>query len=148
MFELSKVEVDTAKLEAGVWWSVYRDPDGGIGGQVVKEPTSDGCLLIRQMGTAYERALERAREPYLAAIRAGRLTEPEQLAIQAKALAGTVLADWRNITSRGELLPFSVEKAEELLADKRWLAIREFVVRAAQHRGSVLAELEEQAKGN
>lgn len=148
MFELNQVRVDVSKLEGGVWWSVYRDPEGGIGGQVVKEPTEDGCLLIRQMDTAYERALERAREPYLAAIRAGRLTDDERVAIQAKALAGTVLVDWRNFTGGGKPVPFSVEKAEEILADKQWLAIREFVVRAAQHRGSVLAELDEQAQGN
>jgi hypothetical protein len=35
-----------------------------------------------------------------------------------------------------------------MLADNQWLLLREFIIRAAQHRGALLAENEEAAKGN
>lgn len=148
MFDLGRVEIDPKKLETGVWWSIYRDSDGGLAGRIVKEPTEDGCLLIRPMGTEYERKVEEVREPYLAAIRAGRVTDDESVKLLAMSLAGTVLADWRNISIQGEPVPYSVQKAVELLSDKRWLSLREFVVQAGQRRAAVLAELDRQAEGN
>jgi hypothetical protein len=148
MFDLSKVEIAPSKLSGGVYWHIYREPDGTLGGRVVTGPTEDGCLLIVPMGLAYERKLEEARKPYLQAIRAGRLTDQEGRDMIAEALAGTVLAGWWGIKAHGAEVPFSVEKAKELLADERWLALREFVLRAAQHRGSLLANEEEEARGN
>jgi hypothetical protein len=59
-----------------------------------------------------------------------------------------VLVDWRNLKARGEPVPYSREKAAEMLADNQWLLLREFIIRAAQHRGALLAENEETAKGN
>ena len=148
MFDLASVKVDGDKLHNGVWWEVHREPDGTIGGTVVQNPTDNGCLLIVPMGSVYERALEEARKPYLPLIRADRITDEDARDIMATALSAAVLRDWCNILVQGKPLPYSQEQARQLLAAEQWLALREFVIRAAQHRGSVLALEEEQAKGN
>jgi hypothetical protein len=147
MFDLGQIAIDPAKLQ-GVWWQVHREPDGTIGGRAVPEPTEEGCLRIVPMGREYDEALEKAREPYLAAIRAGRVTDEEGRKILGDALAAAVLVDWRNLKARGEPVSYSREKAAEMLADNQWLLLREFIIRAAQHRGALLAENEEAAKGN
>ena len=148
MFDLASVKVDTDLLHNGVWWEVHRESDGTIGGTVVHNPTENGCLLIVPMGAMYERALEAARKPYLPLIRADRITDEDARDIMATALSAAVLKDWRNVTVKGQPLPYSQEQAKQLLADEQWLALREFVIRAAQHRGSLLALEEEQARGN
>lgn len=149
-FDLQTVAVDSQKLRDGIWWELRRESDGSLGGVVVPAPTAQGCVLVRQRGLAYERAVDKAQQPRVGALAASDTPEEERerivRAIEAEAIAETVLLDWRNLTIGGADVPFSVDKAAELMRDERWMALREFVQRASLHRASVLEEA--QAQGN
>lgn len=147
-FDLAKIAIVPERLHKGVWYEVYRDATGRLEGRVIPAPSDNGCVLIIPMGAAYDRALEDAQRPHLALLRERKADPQTMREIEAQALAGVVLADWRNLTIRGEPVEFSVELARKLLADLEWLGLREFVQTAGQHRGALLALEEEQARGN
>ena len=147
--ELNQIKLDPAKMETGVWWQIEILADGRVDGFVVDEPKDgEASLLIRPIGTAYQRALEKAQEPHRAAIRAGDLPSDARAQIAAQALAQAVLVDWRGLTLGGEPLSYTVEQAVSLLSEPAWLSLSEFVGSAAQHRAAAIIEEEGRAAGN
>lgn len=151
-FDLQSVAIDTRKLVDGVIWEVYRDTDGSLAGRVVKAPTDQGCVHIIPMGADYERVYGELLRPILPALRVPALAQDERdrmtREVEAQALAKTVLRGWWNITVKGEPVTWSEAKATELLSDPRWSSLREFIVLAGRHKGCLLEQEEEQAKGN
>ena len=100
------------------------------------------------MGTAYERAIDEARKPFLHEIRDGKASDATLRTIQAHALAKAALRGWQGLTMGGEAIAYSEAKALELLADPAWTWMHEFVMRAAQFRAASLATEEAKAAGN
>lgn len=145
--DLHAIAIDPAKL-AGQWWEVERAADGTLGGRVVPAPTANGCFLVVPMGTAYERAVDDAMAPFRSLDRAGRMSDEEREQVLGQALGKTVLRGWANLTAGGQPVEFSEAKAIELMTDRRWLFLREFVLRAGAHRASLLQHEEEEARGN
>lgn len=150
MFDLDSVELDPAKLHGGVYWHVWRESDGGISGKPVPAaPEAKPWMLIVPGGFALERALDEERRMFVDRLRSGgKLTDEESLGVFARAYARAVLRGWGNMARGGHVIPYSQEKAVELLLDDRWRRVREFVVRAAQDLAAAAAREEEQAAGN
>lgn len=152
-FDLQSVAIDAKKLRDGVIWKVHREPDGSLAGSFVDAPVAGhGCLLVFPMGTAYHRAREEAEREHLPTLRDREVSEDDKerirRKIEAKALAKSVLRGWWNISIGGAPVEWSEDKAAELLAEERWMSLRDFVVLASQHRASLLEQEEEQAAGN
>lgn len=146
--DLATVKLDPAKLERGSWWAIHRNADGSIGGEPVDAPGERPALLIVPAGLSYERALEEAREPFLQAIRDKKLSDADRLRIQGAAMAKAVLRGWQGLSLRGQDLPYSEDKAAELLCSAAWLAVHDFVFWAATVKAAAAAKEEEAAAGN
>jgi hypothetical protein len=148
--ELNSILLDEQKLERGVWWSVHRNADGSLGGEPLPgKPEPDApALLIVTMGLAYERAHDKAREPFLAKLREGLLTDAERMQINATALASAVLRGWQKLTLGGEPIEWSEEKAVELMARPVWASLTDYVMSAGRWRAAAAAREEEKAAGN
>lgn len=148
MFDLGTIEADPKKLADGVWHEIWREPDTSIDGKVVAEPTDGPCVLIVPYGIAYERVMEEEQRPYLERIRERKLTDDDRRKILGRVLARAVFRGCVNITVSGEALKWTEEKAAELMADDRWIRLREFVIRKAGDRKASAAREEAQALGN
>lgn len=150
MLELNTIKLDPAKLSAGSWWKVWREPDGSIGGEPVYEAKvgDSPAVLVVPQGIAYERVQEEERKPHLEAIRLQVATDDTKRDIYGRTLGRAVLRGWRNLTVGGALLPWSEAKAIELMTDEKWSALREFVGAAAKWKAAAAAREEEQAAGN
>ena len=150
--DLQSIQLDADKLDGGIWWRLSVR-DGQLVGQQVEDITGDDpAILLVPMGTAYERCLEREQEPYIAKIRDKDTPAEElerlQLRTAAKALAATVVRDWQNITFKGEAIGYSQAKAAELLADRTFRNLLDFVLLTASQRAAALVKGEADAAGN
>jgi hypothetical protein len=146
--DLLGIKVDPAKVAGGVWWSIWREPDNRIGGKSVDDPGEGPALLIVPALTAYERALDDARRPHLYEIREGKVSDAVLRKIQGEALGRAVLRGWRGLVVGGQPLPWSEDKAVELMTDDAWLSLREFVQSAANWRAALAAQEVAKAAGN
>ena len=100
----------TAEVE-GVWQEV------GLGAEL---------KIARAGNPKYTEYLRQLAKPYRARLRRRDIPEDIAEAITIKALAKHVLLDWKGIEDEhGELIPYSVEKAENLL--KEYPDFRELV---------------------
>jgi hypothetical protein len=88
--------------EAGVW------VDMGQGARV---------KVARDTSQSYRRRLQEVIRPYRGAITAGAMEDRAAHVLFAKAAAGTLLLDWEGIEVDGKPLPFSVEAAEQVMAE-------------------------------
>ncbi len=144
--ELTDIKADPRKLETGCWWRVWMEAGAVLNGTPIEEAQikeDDAALLIVPIGVAYHRKLEDEREAVRAAHPKREVSEAAQRSIVAKALAATTLRGWRNLTLEGQALPWSEDKAAEILAKPEWCWLTEFVLSAAQHRSATLAKEEE-----
>lgn len=140
---LDDLRVDPAKL-AGVWWDFHtRAPVAGN-----KPHPTHFCLRIVPMGPAFHAARAEAIDAVAAP---GRKLAPDTLqrAI-GEAHGRATLIDWRNLEMGRPpvAVPFSVEKAVELLTDPQWIVLRQFVEDATASQSALLAGAEEAASGN
>ena len=150
--DLASIQLDAEKLDGGVWWRLSVR-DGQLMGDQVEQPAEDvPAILLVPMGTAYERQLEREREPHLSKLRSKDTTSDEleriTLETAARALAQTVVRDWQNITFKGKAIGFSQAKAAELLADRTFRNLLDFVLIQASQRAAALVRVEAESAGN
>jgi hypothetical protein len=150
--DLESIQLDKGKLDGGIWW-VLSVRDGQIvGEQVDNVGEEDPAILLVPMGTAYERQLEREREPHLSKLRSKDTTadQLERITLEtaARALAQTVVRDWQNITFKGKAIGFSQAKAAELLADRTFRNLLDFVLIQASQRAAALVRVEADSAGN
>jgi hypothetical protein len=150
MLDLHAIKADPSKLLNGSWWRVWPSPGSVIDGEPVRDrpPETDAAFLIVPFGVAYERALDKARKPFMHEIRDGKADDVTLRQIQAQALAEAALKGWQGLTMGGEAIPYSEEKAIDLLSSPAWTWLHDFVHRAAQFRAASLAVEEAKAAGN
>jgi len=107
-FEFGNFKTDPEKEEDGVWY----------------EYAPKFRLLIARMGnTKCQRLFEKREKPYMHRIRQGELDEDTAMEILIETLAETVLLGWEGLLSGGEPIPYSKEKARELLAVRDFRAV-------------------------
>jgi hypothetical protein len=150
--DLQSIQLDAEKLDGGIWWRLSVR-DGQLVGDQVDEPAADDpAILLVPMGTSYERQLEKEREPYMDKLRDKDTPadELERLTLRtaAKALAHSVVRDWQNITFKGEAVGYSQAKAAELLADRTFRNLLDFVLLQSSQRAAALVKTEADSAGN
>lgn len=148
--------LDTTKLDEGVWWDFH-----------TKEPCRDnkphdshGCfLIVPVIGSKFSTVVAEMWLPYAELARkkpSAAETEAHQTAleaavatVQAKAIARCILKGWANWEAAdGSPLVYSEAKAADILAERRFLALRQFIESAAANNAAALAREEQQAQGN
>ena len=152
LMDLQSIQLDADKLDGGIWWRLSVR-DGQLVGDQVDAPTADDpAILLVPMGTAYERQLEKEREPYMDKLRDKDTPadELERLTLRtaAKALAHSVVRDWQNITFKGQEVGYSQAKAAELLADRTFRNLPDFVLLQSSQRAAALVKTEADSAGN
>ena len=101
--DLKKIFGTDRKAEdAGVWVDI------GQGARV---------KVARDTSTRYRERLRDVLRPYRGSIVAGALSDEQAQKLFAKAAAGTLLLDWEGIEQDGRPLAFSIDAAEQLMAD-------------------------------
>jgi len=114
MPKLSSVRTNVEKAEKGVW----------------TEYEGIRLLVARYNNAAHKRAIAEGSKPHLERIRAG--DSDLNLTIQREAMAGTVLLGWDKLEDDdGKPIPFSQEKALEILKDPRLADLHEHVMAQA-----------------
>jgi hypothetical protein len=93
---------DRKAEEAGVWVDI------GDGARV---------KIARDTSTRYRERLREVLRPYRGSIAAGAMSDEQSHRLLAKAAAGTMLMDWEGIEMDGKPVPFSVDAAEQIMAD-------------------------------
>lgn len=139
---IDDLRCDPAKL-AGVVWDFH-----------TKLPTPDNkphpthlCMRIVPLGSAFWSARAEALETF--SIR-GQIPAEVMQRVTGEVHARVSLVDWWNLEMGTPPLPvpYSVEKATELLTDPRWTLVRRFVESACHNETALLARREEEASGN
>lgn len=139
---LDDLRVDPARL-AGIVWDFH-----------TKAPTRDNqphpthlCMRIVPLGAAFWSARAEAMEPF--ALR-GRVPDDVMQRVLGEVHARVTLTGWWNLEmgSPPQAVPYSVEKATELLTDPRWTLVRRFVESACNNETALLEQREEEAAGN
>lgn len=116
--DLSRFKTDTALEDEGVWTTI--------------DAATDAEIRIARIGNRrYRETMARRLKPYRRALRAGTLDESVTERITAEVLAETVLLDWRGLTVGDEPLPYSRDKARDLLLDPAFRDFRDLVVELA-----------------
>ncbi len=135
--KLSSIEVDPDKIEQGQW--IGNIPEAGD--LQLKVRGLQNADFRRLQGKLVE-AVPRAKKV------GGRLDPDEQDRVTNQCLAATVLLDWRGLEDDNGPIPFSKEKARELLMDPRYRRFREAVIWAASVVGEEQAAALEDDAGN
>ena len=92
----------------------------------------------------FQRALARLQQPHRKKLESGTLDPKTNREIVCKAMAGTVLVDWKNVVARsGESTPFTVEAAVVALMRNSEFRdfVSEFAMNMANYRDEEVQEL-------
>lgn len=143
---LSDHRLSLARIDNGVWWNFATNSTCADN----KPHATDACfLVVPYVGGAFDVEFSTLCRPYAELMRKGDLPEDVRRDLVGRAHARAVLRGWANLEDDdGKPLPWSEDKATEIMADRRWLVLSTFVCRAANQHAAALAKEEEQAKGN
>lgn len=135
--DLSKVRVDVARSKQGDWISGIP----GLGDIEVMVRGSNSPQFRLAQGKA-QRDIPREAK------RERGFIDPEAADIAlGRALADGALMDWRNVEIGGKTIPYSPEKALELLTDPEMAVFRDGVAWAAETLGAARKEDDDAALG-
>lgn len=89
-----------------------------IEGQWVPIGRNARLKIARMNNERYRKYIKTKTKPYQSAIRAGTVDDELMIEIVVQAMARTILLDWEGLTENKAPIPYTVEKAEELLRNK------------------------------
>lgn len=97
-----------------------------------------GLRIARWNNPAHVVRLNEVVRPF----RGRKMTDEEGERLSAEAMCGSVLLDWRGLeeSTGGPAIPFSVEKAVEILTDPRYRALADFVSNVARNEANYREE--------
>jgi hypothetical protein len=130
--KLSDIAVDAGRIEQGEW--VENIPEMG-----------DLRLKVRGIGNAdWRRLMSKLIDAVPRNKRMGGRVDPDTMdAITTQLLSSACLIDWANLD-----VPYSKQKASELLADPQYRALRDAVMWAASQVGQAIEEKKDDQAGN
>lgn len=110
----------------------------------------EGCeLLIARLGNKeFRKFMKSASKPYRSMMRNDQLPDDVAEKLMVKALAATILLDWKELKLGGKKLKYSKEECERVLGDEEFKDFRDLVVEIAQARETFRFEEIEAAAGN
>jgi hypothetical protein len=134
MARLRAIRTDQQKAEAGVWVPYAED--------------IEVCVASLNSKT-YQDHRERLMAPHLKMARAKRMSPEQVLEIVRPAVAKHLIRDWKNIQDDdGVDIPYSPQKAEEILSDPGMLDFYDFILDAAGNVTLFRQEMLEDGRGN
>jgi hypothetical protein len=147
MVSLKKDRLNPAHAFGGRWFNWTARSVDALDAPV------DGCiclLIAVAENPKFRGALARICQPLAKQIRDGKLEAAKWDEANAKALAEAVLIGWANLTEDDETtpIPYSPQKAFELLSDPGLFALRQFVSDCSGITKGFQDEAEAIAKGN
>lgn len=135
--KLSELKVDTGKMRNGVWERITDD--------------FEVCVAHSNV-PAYLAFLQKNARGHGRAFMKGRLDEKTMQAIKPvikEATARHLLLDWRGLQEEnGDEIPFSVEKAVEILTDPECEPLFNMIVEISQDESLFRAQQDEDDAGN
>lgn len=117
--DLSSIKIDLAKEKNGVW----EDLDG-----------ETSVLVARMNNPNFNKRFQELTELYRSAARKGMLTDERAEDILVTCLAETILLDWKGLKEAGVEVPYSVEKAKEILSNAALSTFRRVVVEISDNQ--------------
>lgn len=137
--DLRSIAVDVRKEDEGDWYDLGQFDSRLAGVQVLVR--SDQCDEYKRLDTAL-------RRKHLQRLLRGETVDPvESENITKRVVARAALLDWRDVTVDGEPIPFSKERAKEILLNKEFRAFADAVAAAIKQVGKNEADwVEEQGK--
>jgi hypothetical protein len=135
--DIKEIAVDSARIEKGDW--IGDLPEMG-----------DVELHVRGIGNSdYRKLQQKLIEGVPRSKRVGgRISQEDNDRISNECLVETVLLGWRGITNGGKPLPFSKEKAREMIFEPDYRRFREAVIYAATLVADREDEAEKELSGN
>lgn len=133
MPKLSQISVDLGKAASG------------------REVDYMGVTLIvaSAQNPAFKRARNKAFDKVVSKLRRGKLSNERVAQLQAPAVAEHILVGWRDLQDDdGNAIPYSKEKALELLSDPSLADLYDTVMVASNEVADFMAKGDEDAEGN
>lgn len=115
--DLKNLKTDPTKELEGVW------EDFGEGTQI---------LIARIGNKNYEKRLKELALPYKRQIRTNTISEDVYEDLLNKAVAKTIILDWKNLKEDGKEIKYSPEKAYELISNPAYKDFKEALLTIAQ----------------
>ncbi len=145
---LADHKLDVAKL-AGIWW----DWETQAPCEANKPHETHGCfLVVPVVASQFDVEAMREQVPYAEMLHKredAQACDAVLVRTRARALARTILLDWRNVEhADGTPWPYTVEAAESIFRDRCWLSVARQVEAWSMHTQAALAREEDKAKGN
>ncbi len=122
LLDLATRTVDVKKEIEGTWIEYGKENEEGETGEL---------LIARINNPAYNKLFTELSRPYARRAKQGDLSESKALQIMAVVVSKTILLGWRGIVFEGKDLPYSQEKAQELLSDPKFKPFRDDVIELA-----------------
>lgn len=123
------------------------DPEKERGGVWRTYPGTDVEVRIARTRTdEYQREARRVARQERA--RSGKFDEKSILDAMAPVVAKLVILDWKNITENGQTVPYTPEKATEILRDPQLADFRDWILGVASDADNYRDVAIEMASGN
>lgn len=111
--------------------SILIDPKRAADGKWVRWLDGVELKIASSREKAYQDERKQLLKPHIRAIRDDKLDGDDLIVVLAPAIAKHLLKDWKGLEEGGAPLPYSLDKARDLLAHPNAPHLREFVLRAA-----------------
>ncbi len=122
------------------------DDNLSVSGKWVPISANASLLIARLNNEKYREFVKKKLKPYRSAMRAGSVDEDLMNKVVIQAVARHVLLDWKGLTEKGNPVPYSIEKAEEVLEAKE--AFRDLVISLASDQQLFMEAEEEDSEKN
>lgn len=137
MADLKSIATDTSKIEEGKWFP-YLDSDFEVRVASLKSPAYESAA----------RAFLRNKRKSISKTRLRNMTEYENMLLLLPLIVQHILLDWRNLYDGENEVKFTPEKARDLLGDRKYRNLYEFVLQVANDGAEFMFEEDEDDLGN
>lgn len=137
MFDITSLAVDAKKAKEGVWVEY----PGGAKFKVARYSSPDADMARREVQLKHYNQLQET-------LKKGEEVKEsdEYMQDMAHVVAEHILVDWDNISEKGKKLPYSVEKAAELLSHPNYYELYKFVIEQSLSQENFAIPVEEVAE--
>jgi len=123
--DLGKIKLDLDKTTNGIW----EDLDG-----------ETSVLIARMYNPKFNKRFQELTENYQSGARKRSITPEKAMEILTTCLAETILIGWKGLKLNGQEVPYSVEKAKEILADPQLSTFRQMITEIADNESKYREE--------